>query len=927
MSGSCTSGPWWVALVLVVAAAKVTAQGSNVALFQPVNQTSTRLERGYGAASHGVDGNTATDFWALSCTHTKDVPGSDNPAWWVDLGQSFFVGRVVIYNRQDCCWERINPFNIQIGDSEQVTENPKCGSDHEFVENQPSITVSCPGMRGRYVGVRLPGPMRILTLCEVQVYPDVNVALGKPAFETSVEFGGVAGRAVDGNTNTNWYNNSCTHTQDQSNPSWWVDLGKSVAINGVVIFNRQDCCAGRLNPFEIQIGDSSEVGTNPKCVGEYRIALNQSSITIVCPGMKGRYVGVLLPGVHLTLTLCEVQVWTNLDVGICGAWGDPHYYPFDGGEHHFQGPCRYTFAADCGSSRDFNVTTQNVPIPWNPSYSSVREVYVEAHGFVVGVLQGRAVTVNGRPYSLPISLRTGGLIEVSLTGLFVRVLLANLGVEIFFDGIDRVKVEVPDNYRGQMCGLCGNFNGNTSDDYRTPDGTVVGDWTTFGDSWLTDSDTCMDSAANGRKKRQSGPELTLPSGCSDDLQAAAESADSCGLLKDSNGPFAVCHGTVDPDTYFNTCVFDICALNGNTIALCSNLAAYVDACRAAGVPPFSWRTEERCSEVCPLNSTFSTCASYCPATCRNPNADEQCYLGCGEGCECDPGFLLSGKMCVPEEQCGCDDGVGRYYIIGERWSEDGRSCVCEAGNTTTCVECDEAEGYRLMRRDGVWGCHCVEDRCNEKFRWLEVFATRKNTGQTVYDAWKAASNEKVLHKRCPVVDIWESLDIKRVRVVLESSSGDLLKELIFNGRNTDRFSWFTKSNLLKSPWIDVYTEQQNFFSIEGFQIDKRNHQSKVDFILLHSEHYGIADRMVIYIDTPKDVKCGSVGIPSGAAVGPSVGFAMAMVFLNLVFVLMNNMGGLVSTSKKRDDDDVGLDDYDYQASGRTDKTGNADTKA
>eukprot|EP00058_Branchiostoma_floridae_P004525 XP_002590013.1 hypothetical protein BRAFLDRAFT_224787 [Branchiostoma floridae] len=69
------------------------------------------------------------------------------------------------------------------------------------------------------------------------------------------------------------------------------------------------------------------------------------------------------------------------------------------------------------------------------------------------------------------------------------------------------------------------------------------------------------------------------------------------------------------------------------------------------------------AEVCPPNSTFSTCASYCPATCLNPNAEENCTRGCGEGCECDTGFVLSGRQCVPEEQCGCDDNDGRYYMV------------------------------------------------------------------------------------------------------------------------------------------------------------------------------------------------------------------------------------------------------------------------
>ncbi|XP_078672658.1 fucolectin-like [Branchiostoma floridae x Branchiostoma belcheri] len=98
-------------------------------------------------ADHAVDGNTDGDYFQNSCTHTSHV---------------------VIFNRFDCCQSRLNPFNIHIGDSSQITLNPKCGGDHNIDVSQPSISVSCQGMSGRYVGVVLPGSSRTMTLCEVQ---------------------------------------------------------------------------------------------------------------------------------------------------------------------------------------------------------------------------------------------------------------------------------------------------------------------------------------------------------------------------------------------------------------------------------------------------------------------------------------------------------------------------------------------------------------------------------------------------------------------------------------------------------------------------------------------------------------------------------------------------------------------------------------
>ncbi|CAH1246490.1 ADAMTS16 [Branchiostoma lanceolatum] len=104
--------------------------------------------------------------------------------------------------------------------------------------------------------------------------------------------------------------------------------------------------------------------------------------------------------------------------------------------------------------------------------------------------------------------------------------------------------------------------------------------------------------------------------------------------------------------------------------------------------------------------------------------------------------------------------------------------------------------------------------------WLEVFSTVKGTGQTVYDAWSAGPEDQVLHNKCPVVENWGSLGIQTVKMVLESSSGNV--ELIFDGQNTDKFNWFTKSRLVSSPWNDLDTEPQNFFSVEGDSSAKRS---------------------------------------------------------------------------------------------------------
>ncbi|KAI8502424.1 hypothetical protein Bbelb_200120 [Branchiostoma belcheri] len=166
-----------------------TMKGANVALGKMAYQTSTYMT--YAAVpSRAVDGITSTHMRTGSCTHTEE---EDNPTWWVNLGQPYKIDRVVIFNRLDCCVERINAFNIHIGDSKQVIRNPKCGGHHWIEVNKPSVSIPCQGMRGQYVGVRLPGSKRILSLCEVQVFSEPaftceggTLRLSCPAGETLV---------------------------------------------------------------------------------------------------------------------------------------------------------------------------------------------------------------------------------------------------------------------------------------------------------------------------------------------------------------------------------------------------------------------------------------------------------------------------------------------------------------------------------------------------------------------------------------------------------------------------------------------------------------------------------------------------------------------------------------------------------------------
>ena len=67
---------------------------------------------------------------------------------------------------------------------------------------------------------------------------NVNIALGKPAYQSSTVGDEVASRAVDGNKNPNMLNLSCSGTWKNLNAWWAIDLGSVRSIKTVSVTGR-----------------------------------------------------------------------------------------------------------------------------------------------------------------------------------------------------------------------------------------------------------------------------------------------------------------------------------------------------------------------------------------------------------------------------------------------------------------------------------------------------------------------------------------------------------------------------------------------------------------------------------------------------------------------------------------------------------------
>ena len=75
----------------------------------------------------------------------------------------------------------------------------------------------------------------------------INLALGKPATQSSLYGTGAASYAVDGNTS-----GSITHTQSNAQAWWQVDLGGVRPIGTIAVWNHTGCCLDRLKNVSSQ---------------------------------------------------------------------------------------------------------------------------------------------------------------------------------------------------------------------------------------------------------------------------------------------------------------------------------------------------------------------------------------------------------------------------------------------------------------------------------------------------------------------------------------------------------------------------------------------------------------------------------------------------------------------------------------------------
>ncbi|XP_076589526.1 von Willebrand factor [Chaetodon auriga] len=386
--------------------------------------------------------------------------------------------------------------------------------------------------------------------------------------------------------------------------------------------------------------------------------------------------------------VCENRKWRCTEKvcdGVCRTVGEGHYISFDGLKYSFPGLCQYVLVQDMcnGEEGSFRVLVEN---------EACGTVGHHCSKAITIFYQGGLIVMQDGEVKMKKPVLQGSQVEIVRSGQFYTLLLGK-HLSLSWDKGTRLLVHISAAYRGRVCGLCGNFDGNVNNDLMSSNNQLEVDSSHFGNSWKV-IPSCADVGQ-------------IPAPCSDSIVKLVTVEQSCRVI---TGPlFRECNSQVDAEPYVEMCVEAACSCPsvGDCACFCDVIAAYAQVCSERGVS-VSWRSNDLCPVSCEeLNPKsprvgeelcqwrYNTCGPACPVTCQHPDP-LHCSLACVEGCHayCPPGQLLDevAMRCVDPAQCqvciheGQRISHGNKVILNHDDPDHCKICHCD-NNTLTCEVC------------------------------------------------------------------------------------------------------------------------------------------------------------------------------------------------------------------------------------------------
>ncbi|KAG1928905.1 mucin-2-like [Pimephales promelas] len=315
---------------------------------------------------------------------------------------------------------------------------------------------------------------------------------------------------------------------------------------------------------------------------------------------------------------CTNGMWSCTDkecYGTCTIYGEGHFKTFDGRKYSFHGDCKHTLAHDnCNMDHltpTFRLVTENTLCETGTFCKSIslsfgrHEIQLSEDGVKIG-------ESNGTDYQY----------HIHSAGIYIVTEVDGL-LNLIWDNKTSLMLQLHPKFKGKVCGLCGNFDGNANNDFMKHNGEVVTDSEEFGNSW---------------KLKLTCPDVTDANDlCIEHPHRKTWAEKRCSIIK--NEVFKECNAYVDSGPYYDACLRDTCACDSSDCdCLCTAVAAYAAECRKKNIC-VTWRSPSFCPLFCDYYNSigecdwhYKSCGPTCIKTCRNPSGTCSDQIPPLEGC-------------------------------------------------------------------------------------------------------------------------------------------------------------------------------------------------------------------------------------------------------------------------------------------------------
>ncbi|PIO30358.1 hypothetical protein AB205_0010430, partial [Aquarana catesbeiana] len=357
--------------------------------------------------------------------------------------------------------------------------------------------------------------------------------------------------------------------------------------------------------------------------------------------------------------------------GVCSVTAYQMIRTFDGTLYETPGTCSYVLV----KTQDFTINLNNklcsevnsdVKDPEAICIDSVDVNFKQKAN--IRLQSDGSILVAGEKSDLPYSL-LDTITVLRSSSVFLDVVSQTFNLQYDFAS-NRLYVILDASYKDTTSGLCGTYNDNRNDDYRSSSDmteTVSG---LFSKSWKTQPQCSESQKSPENTDNKVEADLT----CADSLDSSI--FEDCALL-------------IDTHSYKTSCSHSV--YYAGSSGLCSALADYAYRCARAGITVSVSSTFSDCTPVCEGDMTFTTDDTFSQQDCAEYSIKLQKITSStplNEACICPPNLYYDASInkCVNGDLCPCYS-KNRVYRLGEIITQaDGQTCPCER-----VLQCGEPE--------------------------------------------------------------------------------------------------------------------------------------------------------------------------------------------------------------------------------------------